>query len=76
MRRNPSERDAFEAYMRNEETLSGWAAKAFERIWQNGNPITASGRRLAQEAETSAAEGFLAAGESKQETIVAATSRH
>ncbi len=76
MRRNPSERDAFEAYMRNEETLSGWAAKVFERIWENGHPITTSGKRLAQEAETAAAEGFLAAGETKQDTIVAATSRH
>jgi hypothetical protein len=76
MRRNPSERDAFEAYIRDEETLSAWAAKTFERMWKNGCPITASGKRLAQEGETAAAEGFLAAGETKQDTIVAATSRH
>ena len=76
MRRNPSERDAFEAYIRGEETLAAWAAKTFERIWEGGQPITASGKRLAQEAETAAAEGFLAAGETKQNTLVAATSRH
>lgn len=76
MRRNPSERDAFEAFIRNEETLSSWAATAFERMWRNGRPITASGKRAGNEGGASAAEGVLAAGERKSDTIVAATSRH
>ena len=70
MRRNPSERDAFESFLMDEVLLTGWAAKAFERLWAGAEAVNAEGETAV------AADGVIVASEQKHGPILAATSRH
>lgn len=70
MRRNPSERDAFESFLMDEVLLTGWAAKAFERLWAGAEAVNAEGETAV------AADGVIVASEQKPGPILAATSRH
>jgi len=76
MRRNPSERDAFESFLRDDLILSAWAGKTFTRLWVNAQEIPVSGRGGQGVQEDAGADGFFASSESKPSTILAATSRH
>lgn len=76
MRRNPSERDAFESFIRDDQVLSGWARKTFKRLWAGGQVLPVSGASARDVQENGEGDGFFASGETKPGTILAATSRH
>jgi hypothetical protein len=76
MRRNPSQRDAFESFLKDDPVLSGWARKTFDRLWASAQDIPISGVGAGEARQDQDADGFIAAGEAKPSTILAATSRH
>ncbi len=76
MRRNPSERDAFESFLRDDVVLSAWARKTFIRLWVNAQEIPMPGQASQGVQADAGADGFFASGEAEPGTILAATSRH
>lgn len=76
MRRNPLERDAFEVFGANDETLACWTARSFDRLWGGAKPIVRGANRFSGIGAVVNVDDVIPADGVQPQVLVAATSRN